>query len=389
MQLAYKGLGGKNFGLKYKLYSSANSSIRENLVNQNNSYDEFTLLAQSGQSGQNNYIEYLIEIQDGDNTNYYIGTQGYNKLSLDGTYMNSIAIFNRINGNISVCNNSIEKGGTFILSGWDELATFNECDLTWSVNGKMLSDRILDSVMDSGFTLNISASQLYNIDTITFSAKIAFSSIIYKKESGEILKSTYKKEGVTIILENSLGEKKENYAQTGWSKNINGARDYTFESNYSESADLTLYAYWNSTLIKTSMGSTFASAETMDMDFCDWTKVDDISVCFNSYTSVDNLKKVGYTKVTISIDLHIIVYGDIEMYLQIYDVTAQKELSCSSLYHSPNGAELDETYSFTFDISDLDNTHEIQLRFKGRRYVLIWGGRVTISENRNYTVKFE
>lgn len=389
LQLAYKGLRGKNFGLKYKLYSSANSSIKENIVDQNNNYDEFTLLAQSGQSGKNNYIEYLIEIQDGDNTRYYMGTQGYNKLSPAGTYMNSIAIFNRINGNISVSNNSVEKGDAFILSGWDALATFNERDLTWSVNGKTLSDRIFNSVINSGFILNISAAQQYNNDTITFSAKIAFSSIIYKTESGEILKRTYKKEGATIILENSLGEKKENYAQTGWSKNINGSRDYAFKSNYSESADLTLYAYWNSTVIKTAMGSSFASEETMEMDFCAWTKVDDISGYFNSYTSVDNLKKVGYTKVTISIDIHIIVYGDIEMYLQIYDVTDRKELSCSSLYHSPNGGEYNKSYSFTFDISKLDNTHEIQLRFKGRRYVAIWGGRVTIKGNRNYTVKFE
>lgn len=137
------------------------------------------------------------------------------------------------------------------------------------------------------------------------------------------------------------------------------------------------------------MGSGFVSAEKMDMTFCAWKKVDDISGFFNSYTSVDNLKKVGYTKVTISIDMYIYIYGTIEMYMQIYDVTAQKELSCSSLYHSPNGTDFSKTYSFTFDISELDNKHEIQLRFKGRRYVAIWGGRVTINGNRNYTVKFE
>ncbi|WP_251183232.1 hypothetical protein [Anaerocaecibacter muris] len=83
---------------------------------------------------------FRLKRQDGDNTKYYIGTQGYNKLSPAGTYMNSIAIFNRINGNISVSNNSVEKGNAFILSGWDALATFNEKDLTWSVNGKTLSD---------------------------------------------------------------------------------------------------------------------------------------------------------------------------------------------------------------------------------------------------------
>lgn len=387
LMLDYNGFSGKKYGLSYTVQSTSNSTISEKTSNQNSEYDEFTLSALSGQSGRNNNIGYLIEIKDG-TTNYYIGTQDFGKKSPASTYMNNIAVFNRINGKIDVKNISIEEGETFILDGWDTLATFDENDLSWTINGNIVTDKILADAPNEGFVLKISASQPYNNSCITFAAEIAFSSILYKSESDEIIKKTYKKNDETIKLANSLDEVKENYAQTGWSTSIDGAKDYELESEFSENKDLTLYSYWNKTVINVAMDSTFETEDFLPNDFCNWRGVDNITNLFNSYTSTDALKSVGYTKVTISIDMHVSIYGDAEMYLQIYDVTSDKELSCSDLYHSPNGDSFDTTYTFTFDISDIDNSHEIHLRFKGRRYVPIWGGGVTLS-NRNYTVKFE
>lgn len=386
--LAYNGMRGKDFGLTYSLESTNNATLSEKSGSQNSEYDEFTLTALSNQSGRSNYIEYLIKIRDG-NTNYYVGTQSYGQPSPSGSYMNRIAIFNRINGAIGVSNNSIENGGTFVLSGWDELATFNEGDLAWSVNGNVLSDRKLDSVSNAGFVLKISAKQTYNNSEVTFSTEIAFVCILYKNESDGILKCVYKKDGVPIAIEGSLGEEKENNAQTGWSTTIDGAKDYAFGSSYNESADLTLYAYWKLTHISATIGSEFETEDFLPTDFCDWRLIDTITVLFNSYTSVDALKEIGYSSVTISINFHLSVYGDADMYLQIYDATAGKELSCSDMYHSPNGASFDTTYTFTFDIADIDDTHEIQFRFKGRRYVAIWGGGFTLSGDRNYSVQFK
>ncbi|MCH5160550.1 MAG: InlB B-repeat-containing protein [Clostridiales bacterium] len=387
LKLRYKGISGKSFGLTYKLYSTSNSTFVEKAGDRNDFCDEFILSALSGQSGRDNNIGYLIEIIDG-TAIYYIGTQDYVEKSRANVHMKNIAIFNRINGNISVSNKSIEEGETFILIGWDTLATFDEKDLSWSINGQAVIDKVLTGAPNCAFVLKISASQPYNNTYITFSAEIAFSPIIYKSEIGEILKKTYKKSDETIKLANSLNEVKANYAQTGWSTSINGAKDYELESLFSENKDLTLYAYWNLTLIEESIGSSYVSDSPLPNDFCSWRTVDTISGFFNSYTSVDALKKIGYTTVTISINMHIYIYGDVEMYLQIYDAISDKELSCSGLYHSPNGDSFDTTYTFTFDISDLDNTHEIQLRFKGRRYVAVWGGRVTLESNRHYTVKF-
>ncbi len=385
--LDYNGLSGKNFGLKYILHSTANSTISEKTNNSNNGYDEFTLSARSDESGRNNYIEYLIEIHDGEAT-YYIGTQYYGKISPAGTYMKNISIFNRISGNISVSNKLIENSEIFELSNWDKFATFDEDNLSWYINGNTITNKTLEYVEGKQFILKISASQPYNGSYITFSVEIVFIPIIYKNESDDILKITYKKNGETIYLENSLNEGKENYAQTGWSTEVNGEKDYDLCCEYSENTNLILYPYWNKIVISELKDSAFETKKFLNESFCDWQVVDNITDCFNNYTSIDNLKKAGFKKATVTIDMHIKAFGNVEMYLQIYDVASGKELCNSDLYRSPNGENFDKTYTFTFDISDIDNSHEIQMRFEGRRYSTFWGGGVTLT-NRNYTVTYE
>lgn len=385
--LAYNGLSGKNFGLTYTLSSTKNSKITENTGNRNSGYDEFILSAHSGQSGRNNYIGYLIEIKDGTST-YHIGTSDFGHISPAGTYMKNIAIFNRINTEVTVSNISIEEGQKFNLSGWDELATFDKSDLSWTIDGNEIKNMKLEGTHIDNLLLIISATQSYNKITIPFSAAVAFYSIVYKSESDEIMKITYKKAENTILLSTGLNEGKQNFAQTGWSKSKSGGRDFALGSEYSEDSNLILYAYWHRTVVDAPGGEVFQTDRFLPEDFCEWTEIDDITDCFNSFTSIDALKSVGYTKVTVSMDVHVVAFGNMEMYLQIYDVTSDKELGCSEKYRSPNGDTFDTTYVYTFDISDIDNSHKISMRFSGRRYMWGWGGGVTLSD-RSYTVRFE
>ncbi len=387
IKLNYNGKSGKKFGLSYTVKVTGNATLLEQ--SNNDLYDLFTLSAISGQSGRNNNIGYLIEIEDGTST-YYIGTDNFNSgfSEAEFTKTKNIAVFNRISGKIDVSNPVIEKDGYFDLTGWDSLATFDEDKLVWTVNGSIIQNRKLTVEPDSGFVLGISAAQPYNDTAITFAAEISFSSIIYKSESDAILRKEYKKSGENAVLAYILNEDKDDCVQTGWSTVKNGSKDYELSSLYCENSDIILYPYWSRKVVNATMGSAFETEDFLPTSFCDWRSVDDITGYFNSYTSVDALKRVGFTTVTVSINLHVSIYGDVEMYLQIYDATSEIELCGSDLYHSPNGTSFDTTYVFTFDISWLDDTHEIALRFKGRRYVAVWGGGVTLSADRQYNVTF-
>lgn len=352
LSLKFNGKGAAyNFGLTYSVQISDNANLI--LKSSDEDFDLFNLSAKSGQSGRNNNISFIITVYDGSYT-YYVHTCDIEKpdnAEIDFK-TNCVSIFNRISGEIGISNETVEHQTELILVGWDELATFNKEDLNWSMQGGLIENCKIIDAPESGFIMKISANQKYNNAEISFSAEIAFNSIIYKEGSRRI-KSTFKKQGCSAVISYKLCHP-DGYVQTGWSVNENGSKAYEFKSIYSDNKDLTLYPYFVQTQVTVMIEEEpMVLEESLD---CKYTHEEYIGLDF------DVLRSLGYTHISVEIRAYLEKTSGGDRYAQLC-LDLDDSYAFDSIQFKPRDELAWHYFYRDVDILKFTNQSKIRLEF--------------------------
>lgn len=290
LYLKFNGVGAaKRYGLSYSVRVSGDNATLE-YTGGDFERDVFDLCARSGQRGRNNYIGFVIIVRDGTNI-YYVYTDGEAVSASDPSLrVNGIAIFKRINGNIDVAETAVSEKGSFTLTGWDDDATFDADNLTWSVSGGKTDRNTIVAAPLSGFVLTISAAQTYNGVDVAFSKEIAFRSVLYYNGT-TLVKQTYVKQGESVILAGKICTKTD-HMQIGWSVEDGGALEYAFYGEYADSADLTLYAKWTPLRYETHY---YGETTVTDKNVYSYRDV------INPMFDIGIIRSLGYTEIIITV----------------------------------------------------------------------------------------
>jgi hypothetical protein len=307
LRLEYEGEGAYNiFGVSYTITTITNNATLTIGAYQDKQ-DIFRLGAKSGQTGRNNYIDYLITITDGSST-YCIRTKGISKpADVTNEVLNErVEIFNRISGVVDVSNLNIQAGDTFTLTGWDDDATAKNASgeylgtniLAWAIGlTNITSDKKMPADITQGFVLNLTAKQKYNGQDVSFSASITFDGSLTYMNDNTYVKRIFKKTGASLTIDDKETMSKSGYVHAGWTTSLDESKSSTYVAGgtFSGSDNVILYAWW----VSTSFTINIIGEQTLDENQNQDQHTDYEYVTFD-YTE---LVALGYIKIKIDMQL--------------------------------------------------------------------------------------